>query len=92
TIPSDAVIRTGTRNLVFIQKSPGRFEPKEVSLGITTNGRVQILKGLMAGEAVVTSAQFLIDSESKIREAAERMAVGKPEGMKMSGTKTGDEK
>jgi Cu(I)/Ag(I) efflux system membrane fusion protein len=92
TIPVDAVIRTGTRDIVFIQKSPGRFEPREVVLGVSSNGRVQIVKGLMAGDKVVTSAQFLIDSESKIREAAERMASGKHEGMKMEGMKMGDGK
>lgn len=87
TIPVEAVIRTGTRDIVFVQKSPGRYEPREVVLGVSSNGRVQIIKGLMEGEQVVTSAQFLIDSESKIREAAERMASGKHEGMKMGGGK-----
>lgn len=82
TIPGDAVIRTGTRNLVFIQSAPGRFEPREVELGVSSNGRIQVLRGLAAGETVVTSAQFLIDSESKIREAAERMSAGKHETIK----------
>ncbi len=89
TISQDAVIRTGTRNLVFVQKSPGRFEPREVSLGMVSNGRIQILKGLVPGDEVVTSSQFLIDSESKIREAAERMASGKHDASKMSGMKMG---
>lgn len=87
TIPLDAVMRTGTRNLVFIQKSPGRFEPREVDLGVASNGRAQILKGVKEGEIVVTSAQFLIDSESKISEAAARLAAGKREA-----AKTGAEK
>ncbi len=87
TIPREAVIRTGTRDIVFIQKSPGRFEPREVVLGVSARGRVQIVEGLKEGEQVVTSAQFLIDSESNIREAAERMASGKHEGMKMGGGK-----
>jgi Cu(I)/Ag(I) efflux system membrane fusion protein len=87
TIPSNAVMRTGTRNLVFIQKSRGRFEPKEVELGISSNGRIQILKGVKEGDDVVTSAQFLIDSESKIREAAARMATGKHDTMNMGTAK-----
>lgn len=87
TIPSDAVMRTGTRNLIFIQDAPGKFEPREVELGVSSNGRIQILKGVTEGDTVVTSAQFLIDSESKIREAAARMATGKHEAMKMGTTK-----
>lgn len=88
TVPSEAVIRTGARNLIFIQKGPGRFEPRDVTLGVSSNGRVQILNGVKEGEIVVTSGQFLLDSESKIREAAARMTEPKmPEGMKMGGKK-----
>ncbi len=72
-IPSEAVVRSGTREQIFVVRAPGKFEPREVTLGITTDGVTQILNGLAAGEKVVTSAQFLIDSESKLREATAKM-------------------
>jgi len=88
TVPSEAVIRTGTRNMVFVQTAPGRFEPRDVTLGVSSGGRVQILKGLKEDETVVTSGQFLLDSESKIREAASRMSEQKThESMKRGGKK-----
>ncbi|MGR9043708.1 MAG: efflux RND transporter periplasmic adaptor subunit [Gammaproteobacteria bacterium] len=73
TIPSEAVVRSGTRNQVFVKRAPGKFEPRPVTLGLSSNGRVAVLEGLEAGEKVVTSAQFLIDSESKLREATAKM-------------------
>ncbi len=73
TIPAEAVVRTGERNQVFVLREPGKFEPREVKLGLTDQGRVQILEGIQAGETVVTSSQFLIDSESKLREATAKM-------------------
>jgi len=96
-IPSEAVLRTGSRNVVFVVRGPGRYAPRDVKLGISSDGLVQILDGVKEGEEVVTSAQFLIDSESKLREAAAKMmAVKKPtkanprpamdaEGMDMNG-------
>jgi len=72
-IPSEAVIRSGTRNQVFIVREPGKFEPRVVTLGLASNGKVTLLSGVQAGEQVVTSAQFLIDSESKLREATAKM-------------------
>jgi Cu(I)/Ag(I) efflux system membrane fusion protein len=72
-IPSEAVIRSGDRTQVFIVRGPGKFEPRLVTLGIESNGQVAILAGIDAGEEVVTSAQFLVDSESKLREATAKM-------------------
>ncbi len=72
-IPSEAVIRSGLRNQVFVVRAPGKFEPRLVTLGLTTNGKVAVLKGIQAGEEVVISSQFLIDSESKLREATAKM-------------------
>lgn len=68
-IPSEAVIRSGTRAQVFVVRNPGQFEPRPVKLGLASNGKVAVLQGVKEGEKVVTSAQFLIDSESKLREA-----------------------
>ena len=72
-IPSEAVIRSGNRTQAFVVRSPGKFEPRIVRLGIESDGRVVVLAGVSAGEEVVTSAQFLIDSESKLREATAKM-------------------
>ena len=72
-IPSEAVIRSGSTTQVFIAKGKGKYEPRHVKLGIESHGRVVILAGLKKGDEVVTSAQFLIDSESKLREATAKM-------------------
>jgi len=72
-IPSEAVIRSGSRNQVFVVRAPGQFEPRLVTLGLESNGQVAVIEGVEVGEEVVTSAQFLIDSESKLREATAKM-------------------
>lgn len=75
-IPSEAVIRTGERNVVFVALGEGQFEPREVTLGVeggTRNEELQVLAGVEPGEMVVTSAQFLIDSESRLQEAIQKM-------------------
>ncbi len=72
-IPSEAIVRSGSREQVFVVREPGKFEPREVTLGVSSGGMVQILSGIEAGEQVVTSSQFLIDSESKLREATAKM-------------------
>jgi len=77
-IPSEAVIRSGSRNQVFVVRAPGKFEPRLVTLGLESNGKVVVLNGLQAGEKVVISAQFLLDSESKLREATAKMLQPEP--------------
>ncbi|TFH11154.1 MAG: efflux RND transporter periplasmic adaptor subunit [Nitrosomonadales bacterium] len=72
-IPDAAIVRSGTRAQVFVVRGAGKFEPRMVKLGIVSEGQVQVLEGLHAGEEIVTSAQFLIDSESKLREATAKM-------------------
>lgn len=72
-IPSEAVIRSGGRPQVFVVREPGKFEPRLVELGVESSGNVAVLNGVSAGEEVVTSAQFLVDSESKLREATAKM-------------------
>ena len=81
-VPSEAIVRTGTREQVFVQRQPGKFEPRAVELGLQAGGLVQIVSGIKAGERVVTSSQFLIDSESKLKEATAKMldvSKSKPE-------------
>ncbi|MCL7487726.1 MAG: efflux RND transporter periplasmic adaptor subunit [Desulfobulbaceae bacterium] len=72
-IPAEAVVRSGEREIVFISRGKGKFEPREVEIGVTASGLTQILAGVEEGERVVTSSQFLIDSESKLREATAKM-------------------
>jgi RND family efflux transporter MFP subunit len=81
-IPSDAVIRTGMRNVVFVARGGGKFEPRDVELGpVGQNSLVQVLSGVTPGENVVTSAQFMIDSESRLKEAIQKMLEMKQEGV-----------
>lgn len=78
TIPSEAVIRTGRRNVVFISSGKGKFLPRDVILGpLLDNERVQVLAGLTDGESVVISGQFLLDSESNLKEAVRKMLDAK---------------
>jgi len=72
-IPSEAVIRSGAKNQVFVVRGGGKFEPRQISTGLLSNNEIEVLDGLEEGEEVVTSAQFLIDSESKLREATAKM-------------------
>ncbi len=76
-VPTAAVLRTGQRNLVVVAEGEGHFTPREVQLGSEGDGRVEILSGLQAGERVVTSAQFLIDSESNLREAVQKLLTAR---------------
>lgn len=84
-VPRSAVIDTGERQVTFVSKGEGRFEPRDLRLGMQTSGdRVQVLSGLEAGERVVTSGQFLLDSESKLRESLAKMVEGNPAGNDMA--------
>ncbi len=68
-ISRSAVLDSGTRQLVLVQTAPGRFAPREVTLGRRAGDRIEVLKGLADGEAVVVSANFLIDAESNLQSA-----------------------
>ncbi len=72
-VPSEAIVRSGSREQVFVMREAGKFEPRDVTLGVNAQGVTQILEGVEPGEHVVTSSQFLIDSESKLREATAKM-------------------
>jgi Cu(I)/Ag(I) efflux system membrane fusion protein len=67
TVPSEAVIRTGERSVVMLADANGAFRPVDVQTGIESSGRVEITRGLQAGQKVVASGQFLIDSEASLR-------------------------
>jgi len=66
-IPDDAVLDTGKRQVVYVDRGEGNFEPREVSIGMRTDGMVEVTGGLKAGERVASSANFLIDSEAKLK-------------------------
>lgn len=68
-VPEEAVMNTGTRHIAFVRTDAGRFEPREVTVGQEAEDAVEVLAGLKEGEEVVTSSQFLIDSESKLKAA-----------------------
>ena len=69
-LPEEAVIDTGERKLVFVEVAEGRFQPREVKLGRKGETHYEVLEGVTAGERVVVSAQFLLDSESRLRGVA----------------------
>jgi len=73
TVPKEAVIRSGERDIVIVSRGAGIYAPREVTLGIEGRDYFEITNGLAEGETVVSSANFLIDSESNLREAAAKM-------------------
>jgi Cu(I)/Ag(I) efflux system membrane fusion protein/cobalt-zinc-cadmium efflux system membrane fusion protein len=74
-VPTEAVLNSGVRHLVIVDKGQGHFEPREIQIGSESSGHYPVLSGLREGEQVVTSAQFLIDSESNLHEALDAMAL-----------------
>jgi Cu(I)/Ag(I) efflux system membrane fusion protein len=75
-VPSDAVIETGTRSVVMLAEDGGRFRPVEVETGLESGGQTAIRKGLTAGQRVVVSSQFLIDSEASLKAVESRLNRG----------------
>jgi Cu(I)/Ag(I) efflux system membrane fusion protein len=78
SVPEDAVINTGERFIVFIAKGDGYFEPRQIKVGHKALGYYEVLSGLKEGEKVVRSADFLIDSESRLQAALETFSGGMP--------------
>ena len=78
TVPTDSVLRTGRRNVVIVALGGGRFEPREVELGQLSEGLAEVRSGLAAGDEVVTSSQFLLDSESRLQAAVQKMIDAAP--------------
>ncbi|HZQ62590.1 MAG TPA: efflux RND transporter periplasmic adaptor subunit [Casimicrobiaceae bacterium] len=75
-VPSEAVVRTGTRAIVFVAEDSGRFRPVEVTLGREVDGKLVVLQGLDEGQRIVASGQFLIDSEASLRGIVGEMSPG----------------
>jgi membrane fusion protein, copper/silver efflux system len=89
TVPRSAVVSTGERNLVFVKRGDGMLEPRLVSIGGATGDRIEILRGLVAGETVVASATFLLDAESNL--GALFGGMGDMPGMDMTAPKKREE-
>ena len=71
TIPESAVVADGENTVVFVQQSPHVFQPRHIEVGFQDNSLVEVKQGLVPGERVVTSATFLLDSESRLRALAQ---------------------
>ena len=69
TVPRSAVLSTGERNIVFVRETGGQLTPREVTIGASSDDRIEVLRGLAAGQTVVASATFLIDAESNLETA-----------------------
>ncbi|MDC6177100.1 efflux RND transporter periplasmic adaptor subunit [Ralstonia solanacearum] len=72
-VPTEALIRTGTRTIVMVDSGNGGFNPTEVKTGAESDGQIEVVEGLRAGQKVVVSGQFLLDSEASLRGTATRM-------------------
>ena len=72
-VPTEAVIQTGKRSVIIVEQEPGKFAPVDVDVGLEFNGKSEIRKGLEAGQKVVVSGQFLIDSEASLKATTQRM-------------------
>jgi hypothetical protein len=68
-VPEGAVLNSGTRQVVFVVHPDGKFEPREVTIGPTVDGQTIIEFGLEKGETIVSSGNFLLDSESRMKSA-----------------------
>ncbi len=93
-IPDSALIDTGLRRIVFVDLGGGRLEPREVAVGVRGDGKAQILSGVKEGERVAVRANFLLDSESRLRAALAGMtgggaAAGTPQGQASTGDHAG---
>jgi multidrug efflux pump subunit AcrA (membrane-fusion protein) len=94
-VPQDSVLDSGTEQVVFVARGKGYFEPRKVEVGPKVDDTVVILSGLKAGETIVSSGNFLVDSESRLKTAMGQMAgmAGmKMEGQKEPGKKTQEQK
>jgi Cu(I)/Ag(I) efflux system membrane fusion protein len=72
-VPTEAVIQTGKRSVVVVAQGDGKFAPVDVEVGVDSNGQTEIRKGLQAGQKVVISGQFLVDSEANLKASSTRM-------------------
>jgi Cu(I)/Ag(I) efflux system membrane fusion protein/cobalt-zinc-cadmium efflux system membrane fusion protein len=88
-LPTEAIIDSGRRKIVFVSVDDGHFEPREIVTGLTGDRHVtEVLSGIEEGEQIVTSGQFLLDSESQLQEAIRKMLERRAGGGQSAGTAT----
>lgn len=88
-VPEEAVLRSGERNVLIVSLGEGRFQVRDVALGVNGNGLWEVRDGVAEGDRVVVSSQFLIDSESNLREAVRKLASPPPPPESGTGAMTG---
>ena len=84
-VPASAVIDSGTRQVVLVERDEGRFAPREVRVGARSRDYVELLDGVTSGEKVVVDGNFLIDLESNLRTALAALTSGKTAGVVQEG-------
>jgi hypothetical protein len=89
-VPREAVLDSGTRTLAFLDRGDGRFEPRDIKTGRTFGDFTEVIEGLQAGDKIVTSGTFLIDSESKLMAATNMMGALGMGGIKMEQAQMGE--
>jgi len=91
TVPTQAVLPTGTRNLVFVNRGDGQFAPRPVQVGVRGDSLVEVVGGLKSGDEVIASAAYLLDSESNLGAAMQGLMLQMGMGLDMGGMQAGDE-
>ncbi len=89
TVPTQAVLPTGTQNLVFVNRGDGRFMPRAVAVGMRSDSLVEIVSGLKPGDEVIASAAYLLDSESNLAAAMQGLMLQMGMGLDMGGMTAG---
>jgi len=89
SVPLTAVLPTGTKDLVFVNRGDGRFVPREVRVGARSDSLVEIVEGIKAGDEVIASATYLLDSESNLAAAIQGLMLQMGMGLNMGGMQTG---
>jgi membrane fusion protein, copper/silver efflux system len=92
TVPTQSVLPTGTQNLVFVNRGDGEFVPRAIALGTRGDSLVEVIRGLKAGDEVVASAVYLLDSESNLAAAMKGLMLQMGMGLDMGGMETQDGK
>jgi Cu(I)/Ag(I) efflux system membrane fusion protein len=92
TVPTEAVLPTGTQNLVFVNRGDGQFIPRPVAVGVHGDSLVEVVQGLKPGDEVIASATYLLDSESNLGAAMQGLMLQMGMGLDMGGMQMGGEK
>lgn len=88
-VPAEAIMATGSRAIVFVDQGQGMLEPRDVTVGVTADGFTEVTQGIAEGERIVTSGNFLIDSESRLKAALEGMSPSTDSGQSGGGHQHG---